>query len=82
MIFKNNRGEVPSYVIGLIIAIIILLVAAGAVYKITQAQKQATNSCVLAGNQCIQGNTCTTGLTSTLIGTCPNNQVCCAKAQS
>lgn len=78
MTFKNKRGEVPSYVIGLIIAIVVLLVAIGAVVKIKNAQNQAgqqTSTCEsVAGGTC-QGEECTTGTIP--FASCPNNGYCC-----
>ena len=65
MTFKNNRGEVPWYVIGLILAIIVLLVSLGAVNKIRDAQKGTTdqaNACTILGGTC--GSSCTTSCTT------------------
>ena len=85
MIFKNKRAEVPSYVIGLIIAIIILLVAVGAIIKIKTAQggsdQPVTKSCEqLAGGTCTDATAgCPTGKSQLFAGFCPTGQICCSK---
>jgi len=93
MIFKNKRGEVPWYVIALILAIVVLLVVlAGPVRKINKSQNDAAKStedtCALAiqGASCQPNPSgdgkCTAG--TKMPGICPDKdgqkQVCCSAA--
>jgi hypothetical protein len=80
MIFKNHRGEVPWYVIGLILAIIVLLVSIGAISKIRAAQKQTgevTQGCTGFGGTC--KTACSTNEDSIALGkiTCSPGESCC-----
>jgi hypothetical protein len=82
MTFKNKRGEVPWYVIGLVLALIVMLVSVGAVIKLRKAQdstNQATkDTCTgLTAGTCDQGPTCPEGKTRNFFATCPDTQICC-----
>lgn len=90
MIFKNKRGEVPWYVIGLIIALVVLLlILAGPVRKLfatqTDVGNTAQDTCALAvkGASCQEQNTegkCPSG--TRMPGICPDKDgkkyICCS----
>lgn len=87
MSFKNQRGEVPWYVIALILAIIVLVVSLFAIPKIRDAQGQSTNplqdTCTIIGGTCVAGDTCTVGSKAT--ATCPDEpagtkRICCRES--
>ena len=80
--FKNRRGEMPWYVVALILAIIVLLVSLGAVWKIRQnqngAEEQISNTCeTVAGGKCETKTTGCTGGQTPLPGLCAKDFVCC-----
>lgn len=50
MIFKNNRGEIGWYVIGIILALIVLLISLIAIFDIGSNSGAANN---LAKNTCV-----------------------------
>ena len=80
--FKNRKGEMPWYVVALILAIIVLLVSLGAIWKIRENQNAATNqitsSCAtVAGGTCVPADPGCTGGTRPLPGLCGDGQICC-----
>lgn len=88
MTFKNKRGEVHWYVIGIVLAIIILLITLfGPVRKIMGAQDDVSDrtkdTCqIIAEGTCRPS--CNAGEEKSLLGICPESgdtqQDCCVAA--
>ena len=90
MSFKNKKGDVPWYVIALILALVVLVVSLFAIPKIRDAQKEAggklKDTCTIAGGTCEEGDVCRFG--SKMLASCPDTpsstagqpgtkQICC-----
>lgn len=83
MTFKNKRGEVSWYVVGIILALIVLVIAIGAVLKIKAAQEnvdgQQSGLCEsVAGGTCQAATECGAGFEKVPLVSCPEEgQICC-----
>jgi hypothetical protein len=66
MTFKSRRGEMPWYVIALVLALIVLAVSLFIIPKIRSAGDSAsstiTDACAVAGGTCTDGTECTSGV--------------------
>ena len=71
----------PWYVVALILAIIVLLVSLGAIWKIRQSQEQANDQLLdtcktISGGTCVKATACGTN-ENKMPGICPKEHICC-----